>query len=196
MKDILRAALCVPALKVADVAYNTAEIERRMVEAHDAGATLVAFPELALTGYSCGDLFASELLIERTAEALCSLAASSPAELLTLVGAPLLVGGQLYNCAVAIAGGRILGAVPKTFLPDYGEYSEHRRFSSATGLAPTLHTLGCFTFPVGQDLIFRASDGTVVGVEICEDLLAPLPGCPLCSEDQGLSGFHERLYFM
>jgi len=175
MKDILRAALCVPALKVADVSANAAEIERRITEAHEQGAALIAFPELAITGYTCGDLFASELLIERVEEALCRIAATTPADLLVLVGAPLLIKGQLYNCAVAMAGGSIVGAVPKAFLPDYGEYSERRRFTPAASLAPTLQTLGCFTFPVSSDLLFRAADGTTVGVEICEDLLAPLP---------------------
>ncbi|MBQ9802896.1 MAG: NAD(+) synthase [Clostridia bacterium] len=182
MKDVLRAALAVPALRVADVAYNTAEIEKKIQEAAAQGATLLTFPELSLTGYTCGDLFAADLLFDRTAEALCQLAGAVPDHMLVAVGAPLLIGGQLYNTAVLMTGGKIVGAVPKTFLPSFGVSEERRHFSPASALDGTvLHTLGCFTFPVGADLLFRAADGTVVGVEICEDLAAPLPPSTLLS---------------
>ena len=176
MKDILRAGIAVPSLRVADVAFNAAEIEKKIAQAHEAGVTLLAFPELSLTGYTCGDLFASELLLDRAAEALCLLALAVPEGMLVAVGAPLLIEGQVYNCAVLLMGGKIVGAVPKTFLPTYGVGEERRHFSPASALnSPALHTIGCFTFPVDKDLLFRAADGTVVGVEICEDLAAPLP---------------------
>ena len=177
MKDVLRAAVAVPALKVADVAFNQKEILKSIEDAAIAGASLLALPELALTGYTCGDLFLSDLLRERVERALAELAVAVPQGLLVAVGAPLLVEGRLYNCAVMLAKGRILGAVPKSFLVDYGEGSERRWFTQGADLATTLVTLGCFTFPVGTDLLFRAADGTVVGAEICEDLNAPVtPG--------------------
>ncbi len=175
IKDILRAAVAVPPLKVADVAFNTAEIEKTISRAAAEGATVLTLPELCLTGYTCGDLFLSELLLRRAEEALCLLAAATPASLLVAVGAPLSVAGQLYNCAVLLHDGRIVGAVPKTYLPDYGEYCETRYFSSGADLPTTLATLGCYTFPVGTDLVFRAPDGVTVAAELCEDLWAPIP---------------------
>lgn len=176
MKDILRAAVAVPALRVADVAYNAAAIEKKINEAHEMGVSLLVFPELSLAGYTCGDLFVGDLLPNRAANALCLLAAAVPEDMLVAVGAPLEIGGQLYNCAVLLSGGKPIGAVPKTFLPNYGAGEERRRFSPSNALNGTvLCTVGCFTFPVGTDLIFRAADGTTVGVELSEDLNAPLP---------------------
>ncbi len=172
MKDILRAALAVPALCVADVSFNRMQIQKRIDEAAAAGATLVAFPELSLTGASCGDLFLSDLLCERAAEALCELASAIPAQMLVFVGAPLAVNGQLYNCAVALGDGKILGAVPKSFLSQGA--AEQRRFAAGADLPTTLLTLGCFTFPVGCELLFRAADGTTVAAVLGEDESAPL----------------------
>ena len=181
MKDVMRAALAVPALRVADVAFNQTQILHRMEEAAASGATVLALPELCLTGYTCADLFLSDLLRERVADALAALAAAVPQGLLVAVGAPLLVQGSLYNCAVMLGEGRILGAVPKSFLVDYGDGAERRWFASGADLATALCTVGCFTFPVGADLLFRASDGTVVGVEICEDLNAPISPATLAA---------------
>ena len=172
MKDVLRAALAAPALGVADVSFNRMQIQKRIDEAAEAGATLVAFPELSLTGASCGDLFLSDLLCERAAEALCELASAVPAQMLVFVGAPLSVNGQLYNCAVALGEGRILGAVPKSFPSQYA--GEQRRFAAGAELPTTLLTLGCFTFPVGSELLFRAADGTTVAAVLGEDESAPL----------------------
>ena len=169
MKDVLRAAVAVPKLKVADVAFNQAEIQRSLVQLADEGASLVVFPELSLTGYSCGDLFLSDLLRERVEQALCELATAVPRGVLAAVGAPLWVGGRLYDCAVMLAEGRILGAVPKSFLGE-GE----RWFTSGAELSAALATLGCFTFPVGSELLFRAADGTAIAVELGDDLAAPL----------------------
>ncbi len=175
MRDVMRAAVAVPAMRVADVSYNTAMICAAMQKAKQEGATLLVLPELALTGYTCGDLFLSDLLMERVEEALAALAVDIPDGLLVAVGAPLAIGGQRYNCAVMLGEGRILGAVPKTFLPDYAEFSERRWFTSGADLVPMLASVGCFTFPVSTDLVFRAKDGTVVATELCEDMAAPLP---------------------
>ncbi len=175
MKDIIRMSVAVPSLRVADVSYNKEMILAAMKSVRERGATVVAFPELSLTGYSCGDLLLSDLLADRVGEALADLAVNVPDGMLAAVGAPLLIGGQLYNCAVMLGEGRILGAVPKTYLPDYGEFAERRWFTSGADLSPVLASVGCFTFPVSTDLVFRAQDGTVVGVELCEDVAAPLP---------------------
>ncbi len=181
VNDILRAGVAVPALRVADPTYNAAEIEKKIKEADAAGITLLTFPELAITGYTCGDLFGSELLLAKAEEALCLLAGAVPEHMLVAVGTPLLIAGRLYNCALLLTGGKIVGAVPKTFLPGCGESAEKRWFSPAHYLGNRLHTVGCFTFPVGTDLLFRAADGTTVGVEISSDLFAPLPPSTLLS---------------
>lgn len=177
MKDILRACVAVPPMRVADVAYNRAEILSAVQAAKAQGATVVVFPELALTGYTCGDLFLSDLLLDRVRDALATLAVEIPEGILVALGAPLGVNGQLYNCAVMLAEGRILGAVPKTFLPNYAEFTEHRWFVPGSDLESTLASIDCYTFPIGTDLIFSSPDGTSLGVELCEDVSAPVsPG--------------------
>ena len=175
MKDILRASVISPALKVADITYNLSEIQKRICEAKENGSTVALFPELSLTGYTCGDLFASELLLENTKNALIKLADEMPTDILVAVGAPLEVNGALYNCAVLLSDNQILGAVPKTYLPNFGEAGEKRWFSSGSTLKEPLVTVGGHTFPVSTDLLVIAPDGTTVGVEICEDLFSPLP---------------------
>ena len=179
MKDILRAALAVPALKVADVGFNRAQIQMRIDEAAARGATLVAFPELCLTGASCGDLFLSDLLCEHAAEALCELASAVPARMLVIVGAPLAVNGQIYNCAIALGENRILGAVPKSFFAT--KNGEERHFASGADLAATQVSIGCFTFLVGSEILFRAKDGTAVAVTFAEDAAAPVSHASLAA---------------
>ncbi len=172
MKDILRAAVAVPELRVADAAFNAAGIVKKIEQARGEGVTLLAFPELALTGSTCGDLFAADLLTERVGEALCLVAAAVPGDMLVVLGAPLLANGVLLNCAVFLTDGRIVGAVPKTFVG-----AEARQFASGKDFDARLVTVGCFTFPVGTGLVFRAADGTTVGAEIGGDLSAPVsPG--------------------
>ena len=175
MKDILRASLISPALKVADVTYNLTEILKRTNEAKEAGATVALFPELSLTGYTCGDLFESELLLESVKKALLQLAAEMPQGILVAVGAPLEISNALYNCAVLLSDNQILGAVPKVTLPNYGEFAEKRWFSSGADIKEPLLSIGDQTFPVSTDLLVIAPDGTTVGCEICEDLWSPLP---------------------
>ena len=175
MKDVLRAAIASPALKIADVTFNKNEILKQAHAARAAGATLLLLPELSLTGYTCGDLFAAGLLLDRAKAALTELAAELPDGLLTVVGAPLSVGSVLYNCAVFLADKKILGAVPKTHLSSNGNAPESRWFSPGAELACTDITLGDHIFPIGTDLIFAAPDGTTLAAELCEDLFVPVP---------------------
>ncbi len=173
MKDIMRVALAVPALRVGDVAHQQAQILKKMEQAKQEGATVLALPELSLTGYTCGDLFFSQLLRENVEQALCLLAQAMPEGLLAFVGAPLFVNGRLYDCAIAMTKGKILGAVPKSVC------AKERCFTSGAELAPCLLNIGCFTFPVSADLLFRSRDGVTVGVEVGEDTFAPLPRATL-----------------
>ena len=172
MKDILRAALAVPTLKVADVSFNQVCIQKHLEDAAAKGATVVAFPELSLTGASCGDLFASDLLCQRAAEAMCELASAIPAQMMAIVGAPLAVNGLVYNCAVVLGENGILGAVPKCFPSEKNGDSRH--FACGADLPTALVNIGCFTFPVGNELLFRAKDGTMLAVTFAEDAAAPV----------------------
>ena len=176
MKEVIRTAVAVPKLRLADVSFNTDEMVKKIREAHEQGVTLLAFPELSLTGATCGDLFASDLLEDRVREALCLLASAVPASMLVVAGAPLTIGGALYDCAFVLTDGGIAGAVPKTFF----ENDDHR-FSCGKDLGTQLVTVGCFTFPVGTDLLFCAADGVTVGIAFGDDLSAPLSPASLLS---------------
>jgi NAD+ synthase (glutamine-hydrolysing) len=173
-----RMAVAVPRVKVADPAFNlehTVELARR---ASEGGAVVALFPELGLAAYSNQDLFHQDALLDAVLEALDGLvAASAKLRPLILAGAPLRFGGQLFNCSVAVHGGRLLGVVPKTYLPNYREFYERRHFSpGAHGLGPTVELLGQ-TVPFGRDLLFAAEGWPelVVHTEICEDLWVPVP---------------------
>ncbi len=143
-----------------------------MRAAHRGGSQLLVVPELAITGYTCADLFAQRPLLDAASESLLRIAEESAQlpGMLTFVGAPLCHKGALYNCAVAINNGRILGVVPKTYLPNYNEFYEKRWFASAATLKPGCQIEICgASHPFGTDLIFRHGDATVAA-EICEDL--------------------------
>ena len=168
MKDILRAALSVPALKVADVAYNKAAILQRMKEAEEKGAAILLTPELSLTGASCGDLFFSDLLLDQVQNALIELAKASPANMLTVVGAPMLLEGMLYNCAVVMGDGAILGIVPKS----NPSTTDLRWFACGRDVDTTV-VIEDAEIPVNAlDLCFIGADDTVVAVTVGEDLFA------------------------
>ena len=173
----IQVAAATPRLRVADCAYNASETLALMRQADEAGVRLAVFPELGLTGYTCGDLFLQESLLEGARQALETLREESRSlNLLTLVGLPLEWGGKLYNCAAALYRGEILGFVPKSHLPNYGEFYELRHFHPApAGVADI--PWGTGTVPFGRDLLFacREVPGFVVGVEICEDLWVPEP---------------------
>jgi NAD+ synthase (glutamine-hydrolysing) len=176
-RAFLRVATAAPELRVADVAFNADVIRREAARAARAGATLVLFPELSLTGYSCGDLFAQHLLQDHARTALLDLAAAtSSLGVHLVVGLPLACRGRLYNCAAVLGGGRVLGLVPKQFLPTTGEYYEERWFTSAAGLVPVEIDFGTHAAPLATHLLFAdEAAGCTFGVEVCEDLWAVHP---------------------
>jgi len=158
---------------VANPRANAAEIVRALEEVAD--SDIVLFPECCITGYTCGDLFANEELLDTAVEATLTVArATEGHQQLVVVGVPVRVGHGLFNTAVAMHDGRILGVVPKQFIPNYKEYYEGRWFSSATGEEPREIDFASMRVPFGVDLLF-ACGNAVVGVEICEDLWMPLP---------------------
>ena len=169
---LIRVAAVSPALKVADVAFNLAAIEEATLQAADQGVQLLVFPELAMTGYSCGDLFYQQSLLEKVREGLTTLTAlSEQTGMILIVGAPVRQSGRLFNAAVVMSHGRICGVVPKTFLPNTQEFYEERWFSSSFDLVDDQLAWLDEAPPFGTDLLFDV-DGMpdcLFGIEICED---------------------------
>lgn len=176
----VKVAAGVPFVKVADCFYNIDRMEAMVHRAADRQVELLTFPELGVTGYTCGDLFLQPYLLEEAEEAVNRLAArTADLPLLYIVGMPLRVEEKLYNAAVAIQRGKILGAIPKTYLPNYREFQEKRWFSSSYDLPYTTAKVGDHIVPIGHDLILK-SGSIGIGVEICEDMWSPLtPGTRL-----------------
>ena len=177
MKDGFIPVACgTPKLRLADCAYNAEQAFEMMRSAEKAGVKVLVLPELGLTGYSCGDLFYQEALLRGAVEALRTvLAATRNLEVVTTLGMPLRIKNKLYNCAIIIQSGKILGVVPKTHLPNYGEFYEKRWFAPAPRKAESLPLFGqeFVTFGAGQ--VFRCENipELVLGFEICEDLWSP-----------------------
>jgi NAD+ synthase (glutamine-hydrolysing) len=175
---MIRVAAVSPALRVADVAFNLAAIEAATLHASDQGAQLVVFPELALTGYSCGDLFYQQSLLEKVRDGLTTLTTlSEQTGMILVVGAPVRQSGRLFNAAVVMSHGRICGVVPKTYLPNTQEFYEERWFSSAVDLVDDQLVWLDEAPPFGADLLFDV-DGMpdcLFGVEICEDAWVASP---------------------
>lgn len=174
----VRVATATPASRTADVAYNTAGLLAEARKAHDANVDLVVFPELTLSSYAIDDLLLQHALIERVEAALAEVvAASADLHPVLVLGAPLKRAEKLYNCAVVIAHGQILGVVPKSFLPNYREFYEKRHFAHGRGCTDLWMALAGEEVPFGTDLIFAAANlpGFRFGVEICEDFWAPVP---------------------
>ena len=178
MRDgFLKAAALSPALRVADCAYNTQQIITQLKDAAARGVKLAVFPEFCLTGYTCGDLFLQHTLQQGALTGLQSiLDASRELDVVALVGLPLLVRGKLYNAAAVLCRGRLLGLVPKTYLPNYGEFYEKRQFTPGSTEVEWVTVCGQ-QVPFGTSLLFRCSEmpSFVLGVEICEDLWSALP---------------------
>ncbi len=177
----VRIACVSPELKLADIDTNTLAITKTAFEACNEGADIILFPELSLTGYTCADLFLQKKLRSASMKALKYIAESTadiPA--LIAVGLPVYHDARLYNCAAVISGGAIMGLVPKTYIPNYGEYYEARWFSSGSDSVSDSILYDGDEIPFGSDLLFKCSDSSgerdfTVGVEICEDMWAPIP---------------------
>ena len=183
MLDFIRIACAVPAVRVGDVLKNVEDICTKIKEADEAGSDVVVFPELAMTGYTCADLFFQETLQKASIcglQKIMDFSADYPA-VTAVVGVPVVIRGQMYNCGAVISAGKLHGIVPKTYLPNYHEFYERRWFSSSEDLqqsevkASQLGLDGDAMIPVGRDLLFRVGDGTLMGVEICEDLWTAMP---------------------
>ena len=165
-----------PEIKVADVDFNKRNIISAIQESAKSGSQLTVFPELGICGYTCGDLFNQRALISACENAVKDIClATKGLSTLVFIGVPVAVGGKLYNCAVAIHDGTILGIVPKTFLPNYGEFYELRNFCGAGGDCVEIRYAGVDTI-FGRNLIFAAENcpDFTVAAEICEDLWTPL----------------------
>ena len=173
----VKVAAAVPAVKVADVMYNVQEIERLIAMADAEHVEVVVFPELSITGYSCQDLYRERLLLDKAEEGLLRLIDfTRKLDVIAVVGMPIEAGSLLLNCAVAIQQGSILAVVPKTYLPNYGEFYEKRWFASARDLNPTtIYLAGSPVEISAEPVVIRTSDGVGLGIEICEDVWAPIP---------------------
>lgn len=171
-----RAAAAVPVSETACCSANARNIISLASEAGRRNVSLAVFPELCVTGYTCADLFHQELLLANAEKAVMDIARGTAELRMTLaVGAPVRYSGRLYNCAVVISGGKVRGIVPKSYIPDYGEFYEARWFTSGLGIREkSCSYAGQDGIPFGSDLLF-ASGNVVFGVEICEDLWAPVP---------------------
>ncbi|MBV7500630.1 NAD(+) synthase [Achromobacter sp. ACM05] len=173
-----RVAVGVPECRVADPAFNAAQTIALAQQAAQGGAVLAAFPELGLSAYTCDDLFHQKALLDACEAALAQVVeATADLDIAIVVGAPLRVAHQLFNCAVVAAGGRILGVVPKTYLPNYGEFYEARQFSAADCAIDAQIDLLGQTVPFGAELLFQLEKLPLFQfhVEICEDVWVPIP---------------------
>ena len=170
-------AAAVPTVKVADVDYNVLQIESLLAQAEGKGVEVMVTPELCLTGYSCQDLFREQLLLDKAEGGVIQLLDfTRKLDTILVVGAPIVINSLLYNCAVVIQRGQVLGVVPKTYLPNYGEFYEKRWFASAQDLNPCdIYLAGSRVHVSAEPVIFKTSDDVMFGVEICEDVWAPIP---------------------
>ncbi len=174
----VRVAACTVAGRVGDPAANAAAVLAAAERCHEAGAAVAVFPELVVSSYAIDDLLMQDALLDGVAAAVAALVAGSAGlRPLLLVGAPVHVGQRLYNCALAIGRGRLLGIVPKSYLPNYREFYECRQFAAGAGLAGLTARVGALAAPFGTDLLFEASDvpGLVVHAEVCEDVWVAAP---------------------
>ena len=176
----VKVAAAVPFVRVADCIYNIERIEAMVLEAESKGVEIITFPELCITGYTCGDLFLQPFLIEQAQQALLRLAErTARTSVLIIVGMPILIESQLFNAAVALQSGVILGAIPKTYLPNYREFLEARWFAPARDLQLATAHIGGFDVPIGHNVLFRSGE-VAIGIEICEDMWTPYtPGTRL-----------------
>ena len=178
MRDgFVKVAACTPDLRVADCLYNTARICKGIKEALDQNARIIVFPELSITGYTCGDLFWQEALLKEAKHQLIHILARTKGnDALVFVGLPWEKGDKLYNVAAVISNGRLLGLVPKRHLPNYSEFYEARYFTQGNAQVEWVKFEGR-PVPFGTNLLFDCEfpKGLCVAAELCEDLWAPNP---------------------
>lgn len=181
--EFYRVAAACPAVNVADCATNADNIISMTRELAAQGVKMIVFPEMSITGYTCGDLFHSRALLDGALAALARVAeATAGLDVIAWVGLPLLRGNDLYNCAVAVNAGKILAVVPKTYLPSYDEFYEKRWFRSGINTTGTIdlgEELG--VVPFGTDILVRSTLGVTCGVDVCEDLWVPMPPSTLAA---------------
>ena len=173
----IKVAAATPDIWVADVDYNKGQIIKQMDEAAEAGAKIIVFPELCITGYTCSDLFLQDILLNSAKKALVEIAEHTKnLDALVFVGVPIAVGGELYNVAAALNHGNILGFTTKSFLPNYGEFYEMRQFRPGPKKAEKI-LFGGKEIPFGPQLLFVENQmaNLIVSAEICEDVWSPVP---------------------
>lgn len=181
MRGLVRVGAAVPSLALGNVKENMKRHLAMMREAKEKHVSIVTFPELSLTGYTCGDLFFQRRLLDDVTDALLALKDEMPEGILAVVGAPLEIEGALYNCAVVLHKGEIISAVPKTFLPNNGEFYEKRWFQSGDARRDASVAIQKLKTDVCRQAIFETEDGVRFGIELCEDLWAPLPPSTMLS---------------
>lgn len=181
MRGLVRVGAAVPSLALGNVKENMKRHLAMMREAKEKHVSIVTFPELSLTGYTCGDLFFQRRLLDDVTDALLTLKDEMPEEIIAVVGAPLEIEGALYNCAVVLHKGEIISAVPKTFLPNNGEFYEKRWFQSGDARRDAWVAIPKLKTNVCRQAIFETEDGVRFGIELCEDLWAPLPPSTMLS---------------
>ncbi len=176
MFGFVRIAAAVPKVRVANVGFNVAQMLDLWKIASQQNAAVILFPELSVSSYSCGDLFYQDTLHKAVREGLAEMVeASTSSSTVAIAGVPLWHTGRLYNCAVVMQEGKILGAVPKSFVPEHKEYYEKRWFVSGKDLRGESISLLGSEVPFGTDLLFEGGDGLVFGIEVCEDLWSVVP---------------------
>ena len=171
----VKVAAAVPRVKVADCKFNSERLEGLITIAEGKGVQILTFPEMCITGYTCGDLFAQQLLLEQAEMALIQILSSTrQLDIISILGMPVVVNSTVINAAVVIQKGKILGVVPKTYLPNYKEFYEQRWFTSALQVSENSVRLCGQIVPMGNNLLFETAE-TTFGIEICEDLWATVP---------------------
>ena len=182
MQGLVRVAAAVPHLHLGNVKRNVEEHLAKLREAAEKHASLVVFPELSLTGYTCGDLFFQQTLLHDVEEGLQAIISEMPGGMVAVVGAPIRAEGCLYNCAVVVSRQGIQGVIPKTYLPNNNEFYEKRWFHApAAGQHVRCHVCGGEWTLSAEPVVLESSDGVRIGVELCEDLWSPLPPSTLLS---------------
>lgn len=171
----VKVAAAIPHVKVADCKFNAEKIESLIAIAEGKGVQIITFPEMCITGYTCGDLFAQQLLLEEAEMGLIQILNNTrQLDIISILGMPVVINSTVANAAVVIQKGKVLGIVPKTYLPNYKEFYEQRWFTSSLQITEKQARICGQIVPLGSNLLFETTD-TTFGVEICEDLWATVP---------------------